>query len=177
MKILAFAASNSKNSINQLVVSYATSLLPHAETELIDLNDYELPIFSVDREKALGQPELARKLFEKIGQADALVISFAEHNGTYTAAFKNIFDWMSRINQKVWQNKPMVMLAATPGPGGAKNVLNSAITSAPHFLGEVVGSMSIKEFNKNFDVENKQLINQEMNTELKAIMSKLSERY
>jgi NAD(P)H-dependent FMN reductase len=27
------------------------------------------------------------------------------------AAFKNIFDWMSRIDKNVWQNKPMLLMA------------------------------------------------------------------
>ncbi|MGJ8693876.1 MAG: NADPH-dependent FMN reductase [Thalassotalea sp.] len=173
MKILAFGASNSKNSINQQLANYAACLVKGAEVEMVNLNDFELPIFSVDREEHLGQPELAQALFEKIGRADALVISFAEHNGTYTAAYKNIFDWMSRINQKVYQNKPMVMLAASPGPGGAVNVLNSAITSAPHFLADLKGSLSIKRFYDNFDMATQTFTNDEVKQNLLAVMNKL----
>ena len=49
-----------------------SELLPDAEIELIDLNDYEMPIFSVDREAAEGVHSLARKFFDKVGAADAL---------------------------------------------------------------------------------------------------------
>lgn len=105
MKVLAFAASTSTQSINKQLVTYAVSMLADATTEVIDLNDYALPVFSVDVEQELGQPENAVRFFNKIGEADAVVISFAEHNGSYSAAYKNLFDWASRINQKVFQGK------------------------------------------------------------------------
>ena len=76
-KVVAFAASNSKHSINKQLVSYASALLADVELELLDLNDYELPIFSIEREQELGQPELVKALFAKIGECDGLIISFA----------------------------------------------------------------------------------------------------
>ena len=78
MKILAFAASSSSNSINKKLVTYAASLIEDAEIEILDINDYEMPLFSEDREKELGQPDAATRFFNKIGAADALIISFAE---------------------------------------------------------------------------------------------------
>ena len=89
---------------------------PNADVETLDIHDYEMPIFSAEREQQLGQPDLAKKFFAKIGAADALVVSFAEHNGTYSAAYKNLFDWTSRIDQKLFQNKPTLLLATSPGP-------------------------------------------------------------
>jgi chromate reductase len=116
MKILAFAASSSSNSINKKLVTYAASLLNNAEIEILDINDYEMPLYSEDKEEELGQPDAAKIFFKKIGAADALLISYAEHNGSYTAAYKNLFDWASRIEPKVYQGKPMVMLATSPAP-------------------------------------------------------------
>lgn len=153
MKILAFAASSSSNSINRKLVSYAASLIDNAEVELLDLNDYEMPIFSEDKEKELGSPEAAKRFYHKIGAADGILISFAEHNGSYTAAYKNLFDWTSRINTKVYQDKPIVMLATSPGPGGASNVLTAAKNSAPYFGANVVGDASINSFYKHYDAE------------------------
>lgn len=174
MKLLAFAASSSKKSINKKLISYATTLIESSNVEILDLNDYELPLFSSDREDELGQPALAKEFFEKIGRCDALIISFAEHNGTYSAAYKNLFDWCSRIDKKVFQNKPMVMLSTSPGPGGAKTVLAQAITSAPHFNADLKGSYSIPQFHKNFDAENGRISNQEINAELTAVIAKLN---
>lgn len=173
MKVLAFAGSNSSQSINKSLVTYAASLVEGAQIEVLDLNDFEMPIFSVDREKILGHPEQAQNFMSKIGESDALIISFAEHNGSYSAAYKNIFDWCSRINPKVYQGKPMVLLSASPGAGGAASVLTSAVNSMRFFDGHVKGSLSIPRFGENFDLEAGRLSNRELDSKLREVISKL----
>ncbi|WP_153912989.1 NADPH-dependent FMN reductase [Shewanella sp. TC10] len=177
MKILAFAASSSRQSINKKLANYAAhqaaKLVENADVELLDINDYEIPLFSEDREKELGQPELAKAFFEKIGSADAIVISFAEHNGSYTAAYKNLFDWTSRIDQKVFQGKPTLLLATSPGPGGAGSVLAAATGSAPYFAADVKGSMSVPSFYQNFDAETGELTNTELAAQLSEVVTQL----
>ena len=108
-KLLAFGASNSSTSINKQLAKYAAGLFKNAQVDLLDLNDYEMPIYSYDREKKDGFPQLANDFYKKIGEADFILISFAEHNGAYSTAFKNIFDWMSRINGKTFQEKANVI--------------------------------------------------------------------
>lgn len=173
MKVLAFGASSSKTSINKSFATYAANLIPNAEVEVLDLNDYELPLFSTDKEAEIGQPELAQQFFAKIGNADAIVISFAEHNGSYTAAYKNLFDWTSRIDMKVFQNKPMLLLATSPGPGGASSVLAAAKGSAPFFAADVKGDFSLPSFYDNFDLEAHTLKSEELTSNLLAEISKL----
>lgn len=175
MKLLAFAASNSRKSINKQLVSYAASLVDGAEVEVLDLNDYELPLFSEDREKELGHPEQAKVFLAKIADSDALMISFAEHNGSYSAAYKNLFDWTSRLGKKVFQGKPMVLLSTSPGPGGGASVLAAATGSAPYFAGHVQASLSIPSFYENFDVERGVLRNEELNAKLIEAANRLSE--
>jgi len=77
MKLLAFAASSSKKFINKQLVTYASSLIEVAGVEVLDLNDYELPLFSVDKEEELGHPELARAFMSKVASSDAVIIYFA----------------------------------------------------------------------------------------------------
>jgi chromate reductase, NAD(P)H dehydrogenase (quinone) len=172
MKLLAFAASNSRKSINKQLVTYAASLIEDAEVEVLDLNDYELPLFSEDREAELGQPELAKAFLSRIAASDALMISFAEHNGSYSAAWKNLFDWSSRMGKKVFQDKPMVLLSTSPGARGGASVLAAANGSAPFFAGHVKASLAIPSFYENFDVERGALKNEALKTELiKAVTS------
>lgn len=173
MKLLAFAASNSSKSINKQLATYAASLVEGADVEILDINDYEMPIFSQDREDELGQPALAQQFFAKLGEADAIIISFAEHNGSYTAAYKNLFDWTSRIDMKVFQNTPMVLLATSPGPGGANTVLTAASNSAPYFAADVKASLSIPSFFDNFDMETGELKNDELKQALTEAIFKL----
>ncbi|KNC65352.1 NADPH-dependent FMN reductase [Pseudoalteromonas ardens] len=173
MKVLVFAASNSRQSINQQLASYAASLIPNAEVEVLDLNDYEMPIYSIERETDGGIPDEAQRFFAKIGAADAIIVSFAEHNGSYSAAYKNLFDWTSRIDMKVYQNTPMLMMATSPGPGGAKSVLASAVGSAPYFAADVKASLSVPSFFDNFDSEVGELKNAEIKQELEAALKLL----
>jgi chromate reductase, NAD(P)H dehydrogenase (quinone) len=174
MKLLAFAASNSKKSINKQLVSYAASLVAGAEVEILDLNDYELPLFSVDREAELGQPALAKAFLQKIASSDAIIISFAEHNGSYSAAYKNLFDWCSRIGPKVFQDKPMVMLSTSPGGRGGASVLAAATTSAPYFGGQVKASLAVPGFNDNFDAAQGVLKNEELKAKLVLAVGSLA---
>ncbi|WP_310620322.1 NADPH-dependent FMN reductase [Flexibacterium corallicola] len=173
MKIIAFGASSSATSINKKLAGYAASLVEGGEVEVLDLNDFELPLFSEQREKELGQPELAKAFFEKIKGADAVIASFAEHNGSYSAAYKNLFDWVSRIDQKVFQDKPTVYLATSPGPGGAKSVLQAAVGSAPFFGVDLKASLSIPSFYDNFDMEAGSLRKGELDSQLQAAVQKL----
>ena len=177
MKIVAFGASTSSKSINKQLASYAGNLAAEVQAnvkvEVLDLNDFELPLFSQDKEAELGQPEAAKAFFNKLGESDAIIISFAEHNGSYSAAYKNLFDWTSRIDQKLFQSKPMLLLATSPGPGGAASVLAAALGSAPYFSGDVKASLSVPSFFDNFDMENNKLTNDELHQKLSAAVKLL----
>lgn len=168
MKILAFGASNSQTSINKALATFTASLAPGAEVEVLDLNDYALPLFGEDLEKEIGQPSAAKAFFSKIGSADGVIVSFAEHNGSYSAAYKNIFDWASRIDQKVFQDKPTLFLATSPGPGGASSVLASAKGSAPFFGVELVNAVSVPNFYDVFDADEGRITAPDVLDELSA---------
>ncbi|SBS30234.1 FMN-dependent NADPH-azoreductase [Marinomonas spartinae] len=146
MKIIAFGASSSRQSINKALASYTASLIDGAEVTVLDLNDFDMPIFSEDKEKEFGIPNEAQAFVDAIAQADLIIASFSEHNGSYSAAYKNVFDWASRIEKAVYQDKPIVALSTSPGPGGASSVLAQAVNSMPFFKGNVVGSLSVPNF-------------------------------
>ena len=153
-QIIAFGASNSENSINKQLATYAANQFQNVSVEILDLNDYEMPIFSVDKEKENGIHPLAQEFYSKLGSADLIIISFAEHNGNYSSAFKNILDWTSRINAKTFQEKPMLLLATSPGARGGSSVLEIASKRFPFQGGIVKGSFSLPSFYENFDVIN-----------------------
>ena len=100
MKIIAFGGSNSQHSINKHLATYAAGLFENAEVEVLDLNDFAMPLFSVDLEKEVGQHEIAKAFLAKLAAADILVVSLAENNNNYSTAFKNIFDWSSSCSRR-----------------------------------------------------------------------------
>lgn len=147
--IIAFGASNSKASINKQLAAYAAGQVLNANATVLDLNDYELPLYSIDLEQAEGIPENAAIFLDKIKQADGIILSLAEHNGAYSAAFKNLFDWMSRIDGKLWSDKPMLLMATSPGGRGGATVLEIAANRFPYMGGNIVATYSLPKFNEN----------------------------
>jgi len=148
--ILAFGASSSRQSINKKWASYVASQIKNANVNVLDLNDFEMTIYSIDKEKEDGIPSKAMKFKEHIRNSDGIIISFAEHNGAYSAAFKNIFDWVSRIEKDVWGNKPMFLMATSPGGRGGATVLEIAYQKMKRMTSSEVNTFSLPSFSKNF---------------------------
>jgi len=153
MKLLAFGASNSRHSINRQFAGFAASQIEGAEVNLLDLNAYEMPIYSPDRQKENGIHPLALKFKEQVEEADGIVISFAEYNGSFTAAFKNIYDWVSRIDRKVWMDKPLFLLSTAPGGRGGRSVLEHALLRYHRTHGGPIFDFTLPSFHQNFDAE------------------------
>ena len=149
-KIIAFAGSNSKESINKQLATYAASQISDVEVEVLDLNEFELPLYGIDLENEHGIPDNAHAFLDKIKSSDGLVLSLAEHNGAYSTAFKNIFDWMSRIDGKLWSDKPMLLMATSPGGRGGATVLEIAKGRFPYMGGNIVADFSLPSFGQNF---------------------------
>ena len=174
MKILAIAATNHKDSMNKKLLHYVASRFEDGiDTEVTDLLDYELPLYRQDREQNDGIPQAAQDFYQKIGDADAVIISFAEHNGAFTAVYKNLFDWMSRIDQKVYQDKPVILMAASPGPRGGAGVLGAAEMGASYFGMNVKAKVSVPTFQDNFDIETGEIINPDIQKQIQDAMSVL----
>ncbi|MEM0947829.1 MAG: NAD(P)H-dependent oxidoreductase [Pseudomonadota bacterium] len=155
-RILVFAASNSRTSINRKLALHAGEVLCSVfedafELFSIDLNDFEMPIYSPERQANGGIPALAQRFYDHISAADGVIISFAEHNGSYAVAYKNVFDWCSRIDMKVYQDKPVLLLATSPGARGGQLVLDTAYEVLPYFGGQIVGKFKLPSFGENFD--------------------------
>ncbi|MFC2110214.1 NADPH-dependent FMN reductase [Bacteroidota bacterium] len=148
--IIALGGSNSKNSINKTLATYVGHQLDNVELKVLDLNDYKLPLYGVDLEKNEGIHAEAERLNQLFDTADGFVISLAEHNGAYSTAFKNAYDWLSRANSKVWREKPMLLLATSPGARGGKSVLGIAAGGFPYMGAKIAGQFSLPSFFDNF---------------------------
>lgn len=148
--IIAFAGSNSKKSINKELATFTSSLVHGVSVTVLDLNDFPLPVFGVDEETENGTPENAQKFLDIIKSTDGIILSLAEHNGNFSVSFKNIYDWMSRINPKLWSNKPMLLMATSPGKRGGASVLSIAKNGFPFLGANIVADFSLPSFYDNF---------------------------
>lgn len=172
-KIIAFAGSNSSTSINKQLAVYASNLINSVEVEVLDLNDYNLPIYGIDIENEQGIPKDAHRFLDKIKSTDGIVLSLAEHNGTYATVFKNLFDWMSRIDGKLWSDKPMLLMATSPGARGGATALEIAKGRFQYMGGNIVGSFSLPSFGENFT--DGKITNEEFNSQLLVEVKQLED--
>ncbi|MFT5470539.1 MAG: chromate reductase [Verrucomicrobiales bacterium] len=165
-KILAFGGSTSSSSINRTFAAHAAGLVPDAEITVLDLRELSLPIYSSDEEEANGAPPDAQRFLDAIRESDGVVVSLAEHNGSYAAAFKNIYDWASRIEQKVWADKPMLLLSTSPGGRGGATVLEAGKATFPRMGANLIASMSFPSFYDNF--QDGSVIDADLSAELRT---------
>lgn len=122
-KIVLMAMSFRKDSVNKKLIKNAETLLrcqnPEAEIEVLQLNDFTMPMYDGDFEAEQGVPVSVQKLAQKISSADAIVFSTPEYNGSIPGPFKNAIDWVSRAKPLPWTGKKVLLLGASPGALGA----------------------------------------------------------
>lgn len=169
-KILAFAGSNSSNSINKQLVDYAATLIEGVD--VIDLRDYDAPIYSSDLEQSSGLPENIQKLYNLMLGYESIILASPEHNGFPPAFLKNILDWLSRAEgEKFLKDKKVALLSTSPGGYGGKNNLNNMKNVMPYWGANIVGTYSLSSFYDN--MENGSIKSDEETTALKAVLDLL----
>ena len=169
-KILTIGASSSSKSINRTFANFAAeSLGIECEIKELVLTDFEMPIYSEDKQNNSGIPKKAIDFKKEIYQADALVISLAEHNGSYTAAFKNIYDWISVIENDVWCSKPILLLSTSTGARGGQTVLKSAYDRFSRNYKYNIPHFSLPSFKENYS-HDEEITNIRLNQDFQAVL-------
>lgn len=149
--IIAFAGSNSSKSINYQLVKFTASMVEGYETTLLNMANYPFPLYSEDYETQKGFSNSMMELRDEIKASEGLIISVNEHNGSPSAFFKNLIDWISRLERKFLEGKKIMLMATSPGARGAIGSLEIVQKLLPRFGGEVVVTFSLPSFHQNFD--------------------------
>lgn len=128
LRILAFAASARRESLNRKFLAIAVQATRDAGTEvtLLDLNDYVLPLYHGDLEDTDGLPANAVKLIGLIKEHQGLLIASPEYNSMNTPLLKNTIDWCTRGDDNPFEGKVAAILSASPGPFGGIRSLQLA---------------------------------------------------
>ncbi len=126
-RILAFAGSARRESLNRrlLAVAVEATRVAGGDVTLLDLNDYELPLYHGDREDAEGLPPAAVKLIDLVNAHAGLLIASPEYNSFMTPLLKNTIDWISRADENPFTGKVAAVVSASPGAlGGARSMMH-----------------------------------------------------
>jgi NAD(P)H-dependent FMN reductase len=165
--IIAFGASNNPHSINKKFASFAANQLKDVEVSVLDLIDFELPVYSPSIEKDSGIPMQAQDFAHHIQKCDGIVISLAEYNGLYTSAFKNLWDWMSRLGTpQIWHQKPLFLLGTSPSKRESSYVMKVSQDLFPLFGAKIIASFHLPSFNHFFRDES--IIEPEMKAQFES---------
>ena len=151
--ILAFAGSNSSTSINYQLVKHTVSAFDTDKIQLINLANYPFPMYSEDHEREKGFSNSLVEFRDDIKKADALILSVNEHNGNPSAYFKNVLDWLSRLDRNFLESTPVLLMSTSPGKRGAIGALGVVENMLPRFGAEIIATFSLPSFNQNFDKE------------------------
>lgn len=174
-KVLAFAGSNSPTSINHQLIEHVSARISEHTVEVLKLRELEFPMFSIVREKE-GIPANVRLLFDKIQRNPALIISVNENNRNVSAFFKNIIDWLSRVDRKFLQDKKILLMSTSPGQYGGAAALEYCKTVMPRFGGTIVESFSLPHFYENFDTEKGQIVNEVFDMGVMEVITSFSQQ-
>ncbi|CCE23488.1 NADPH-dependent FMN reductase [Methylotuvimicrobium alcaliphilum] len=131
VKILAFSGSARKDSYNQKLVEIAAggARRTGVEVTLINLADFEMPIFNEDLEKKEGMPAAARDFKSLLIAHDGFLIASPEYNSAFSPLLKNAIDWASRregdeLPLLAYRGKLAAIMSASPGAlGGLRGLV------------------------------------------------------
>jgi len=144
--ILAFAGSNSSTSINFKLVQLTTSMLQDHDVQTLNMAEHPFPMYSEDHEKENGFSESLVGLKAKINKAEGLILSVNEHNGNPSAYFKNVLDWLSRLDRNFLEGTKLLLMSTSGGKRGAKGAMTVVEAMLPRFGAEVVATFSLPSF-------------------------------
>lgn len=130
-RLLAFAGSARKASFNKLAVAAAAAgaRTAGAEVTLVDLRDWEMPLYDGDLEDAHGLPEVVLRFKALMGEHDGFLVACPEYNSSITPLLKNTIDWCSRAAEgeaplACYAGKVVGLVAASPGAlGGLRGLV------------------------------------------------------
>jgi len=120
MKLLAFAASLRRESLNRKLINVAVPLARElgAEVDLADFHEFDMPIFDGDAQAASGLAPGALALKARIEAADAMMIASPEYNFSVGGPLKNAIDWVSRARPTPFKGRSALLLSTSNGVVG-----------------------------------------------------------
>lgn len=163
-RILAISASNKPDSINRKLLSATCAKLKVADVQMLYLSDVTIPLYSEVIEENEGIPVEVIRLYKIFNEADGFLLACPEHNGLPPASFKNLFDWLSRISQKVFADKPVMLLSTSPGENGGASNLSLIRQLLPKWGGVSAGFFTLGKFQSNFNCSENRITNPLLNT-------------
>lgn len=162
LNVLVICGSLRKGSYNAALARALPALAPPG-MKLIPAPAYEtLPYYNADIQEASGFPPAAEDLAAAVRAADGVVIVSPEYNWSIPGALKNAIDWVSRMKDQPFREKPVAIQSCSQGVlGGARMQyhMRMALTYLSAFIFGTPEVLVAQAQNK-FDKETLELMDQ-----------------
>ncbi|MFN3405669.1 MAG: NADPH-dependent FMN reductase [Cytophagaceae bacterium] len=124
VKILVFAASLHKGSINKKLAKLAAKIVENngGLVDFAEMSEFDVPSFNQELEPE-GFPQGAKTFLEKLKANDAFIISSPEYNFSMPGVLKNAIDWVSRFRPQPFNDKHGLLMSASPSMAGGNRGL------------------------------------------------------
>jgi chromate reductase len=118
--VLTICGSLRKGSYNAAMVRALPELAP-PDMKLVAAPPFEtFPLYNADIQSA-GFPAPVTDLAEAVKDADGVLFVTPEYNWSMPGPLKNAIDWVSRLKDQPFKEKPVAIQSCSQGPlGGAR---------------------------------------------------------
>ena len=121
INVITIAGSLRKGSYNAALARELPKYAPSGMTITAAPSWAGFPVYNADVQAQSGFPADVQALGEAIRAADAVIICTPEYNYGIPGPLKNALDWVSRLDNQPFKNKPVALQSTSPGPlGGAR---------------------------------------------------------
>jgi len=115
LNVITICGSLRKGSYNRMVMnllpSWATANLKISEAPSFS----EFPLYNADVQNSSGFPAPVQTLADAIRAADGVIFVSPEYNYSIPGGLKNAIDWVSRLPNQPFANKPVTIISAAAG--------------------------------------------------------------
>jgi len=154
LDVLVICGSLRKGSYNAALARTLPSLAP-AGMKLRAVASFErFPIYNFDIQDATGFPAEVVAWADGIRSADGLIIVSPEYNWSIPGGLKNAIDWVSRMKDQPFKDKPVALQSAAGGILGGSRMqyhLRQSLTSVDAILfgrPEVIVTFAAQKFDE-----------------------------
>ena len=149
---LVICGSLRKGSYNAALARALPSLAPAGMSLKPAPSFAGLPVYNFDDHQASGIPALVTAFVDLIRAADGLIIVSPEYNWSIPGGLKNLIDWISRLKDQPFKDKPVALQSCAGGLLGGSRMqyhLRQSLTSIDAILfgrPEVIVTFAAQKF-------------------------------
>jgi chromate reductase len=154
LDVLVICGSLRKGSYNAALARTLPSLAPTG-LKLRPAPSFEtFPIYNFDLQQSSGFPAAVNAWADAIRSADALIVVSPEYNWSIPGGLKNAIDWVSRMKEQPFKDKPVALQSCAGGILGGSRMqyhLRMSLTSIDVVLfgrPEVIVTFAAQKFDE-----------------------------